>query len=798
MTKFKYMTLLVSLLSIGCQYALGEDKTSDEVVDKGEPQWESYPFQAEVSRMMDIIINSLYTQKEVFLRELISNSADALEKIRYLSVSDGEVLGEGRDLDIRIEFDKDAQTLSLTDTGIGMSKQELINNLGTLAKSGTTNFLEAISSGTDISLIGQFGVGFYSTYLVADKVTVYSKKNDNDQYVWSSTADGKFVISLDPEGPTRVRGTKVVLHLKDDSTNFLSENTLKELTKKFSQFISYPIYLKVEKSVSKEVEDDDVPEDTPEETPEDDTPEDEKKEKKKKMKTVTEKVTEWEQMNTQKAIWLRSKEGITQEEYTEFYKSISKEWTAPLTQTHFSAEGEVDFKAILFCPASAPQDMFDNYYNKKAMIKLFVRRVLVSEEIDDLLPNWLHFIKGVVDSDDLPLNVSREQLQQHKILKVISKKLIKKVLDMFRQLQKESADEEKEITETTEETPEGEEKKEKTGKTKFDTFYKEFGKNLKLGCYEDEANRAKIVKLLRFTTSVSGSRQVGLSEYVERMQPDQDVIYYMSGDSVEKLKTAPHLQMFKKKNVEVVFLTEQMDEPCVQRLTDYEGKKFVSIQKGNVNLGETDDDKKRWKKLKAMYEPLTKWFKDILADKIFKVDLSKRLVSDPCTVVSSEYGYSAQMEKIMKAQSFGDQTQLQFMTMNKIFELNPSHPIVKDLLKKVSNDANDETAKTTGLLLFESSMIAAGFELQNPVDISNAVYKLLSSTLGVDPSEEVTEVDVGPLETETETDDENTEDEDEDEEDNEDMSGKLDELMNQYPTDATQGEEETAGDKDEL
>merc|ERR1712115_250839 len=422
-----------------------------------------HEFQAEVSRLMDIIINSLYTDKQVFLRELISNAADALEKARFHSVQDDSFLGDTQDLEIKVEHDPDAKTISIIDTGVGMSKADLINNLGTVAKSGTTNFLEAMAEGGDANLIGQFGVGFYSAFLVADKVTVTSKCNDDaTQHVWESSADASFTVVEDPRGNTLGRGSRVALHLKEDAHDYLSEDKLKETAKKYSQFIQFPIYVKVKKEVDADAEEDD---DDKEE--DDDEEKDEEEEKKPKKKTVY----EWEQVNTQKAIWLRAKEDVTEEEYNDFYKSISKDYLDPLAYTHFNAEGEIEFKSILFLPKKAPMDMMDNYWTKKSEVKLFVRRVLVAEKFDELLPRYLNFVRGVVDSDDLPLNVSREQLQQNKIMKVISKKLVRKVLELMKKLAKEDDsgeddDEEKEDEDEKEEKKDDEKKDEEEKKDK--------------------------------------------------------------------------------------------------------------------------------------------------------------------------------------------------------------------------------------------------------------------------------------------------------------------------------------------
>merc|ERR1719446_1640340 len=466
---------------------------------------EKHEFQAEVNRLMDIIINSLYTDKQVFLRELISNAADALEKARFHSVQDETFLGDTKDLEIKIEADPEAKTLSFTDTGVGMGKADLINNLGTVAKSGTTNFLEAMAEGGDANLIGQFGVGFYSAFLVADKVTVTSKNNEDDtQHVWESAADASFSIVEDPRGNTLGRGSRVTLHLKEDALDYLSESKLKESVQKFSQFIQYPIYVKVKKEVEVEDDEDDDEDEDKEEEEDVESKEDEEKKEKEKKPVKKQTVYEWEQVNTQKAIWLRSKEDVTDDEYSEFYKTISKDYLEPLAQTHFNAEGEIDFKSILYVPKKAPMDMMDNYWTKKSEVKLYVRRVMVAEKFEDLLPRYLNFIRGVVDSDDLPLNVSREQLQQNKIMKVISKKLVRKILELMKKLAKEGDgddDEEESDEEKSDEEKKEEKKDKKDEESTWLKFWKEFNKNLKMGCYEDDSNRSKLSKLLLFITA---------------------------------------------------------------------------------------------------------------------------------------------------------------------------------------------------------------------------------------------------------------------------------------------------------
>lgn len=469
---------------------------------------------------MDIIINSLYTKKEVFIRELISNASDALDKVRFISVQNPEYLGEFPELEIKIDFDYEHKTISFTDTGIGMTKAELIKNLGTVAKSGTTAFLEAMGKGDSLNLIGQFGVGFYSAFLVANKVVVTSKSNDDEQHVWTSMADAKFFVTKDPRGDTLGRGTRVTLHLKDDAVEYVEQDKIMNLVKKYSEFIQYPIKLFLSKEIRKQVEEDE--EEGAEERSEEEEREEEEAEitdegeseegeaKEKKTKTVTEQVWEWQLINEVKAIWLRDKSEITEEEYQNFYKTITKDHENPLAYTHFSAEGEIEFKAILFIPQSAPYDLFENYYGRSSALKLYVRRVLITEEFEELMPRYLNFIKGVVDSDDLPLNVSREQLQQLKMIKVMSKKLVRKALEMIKQLaegededddedEDEDYDEDEDEDEEDEdhEGDEEEEGEDEDEEDKYTKFWKSFGKNIKLGVIEDQSNRSKLAKLLR-------------------------------------------------------------------------------------------------------------------------------------------------------------------------------------------------------------------------------------------------------------------------------------------------------------
>lgn len=760
-----YLTLVVAEEKKEPETVQAESDFTDEQKEAMAAGGEKHEFQAEVSRLMDIIINSLYTERQVFLRELVSNSADAIEKARFLSTSDLEYLKKNPDLDVKVEFDSDAQTIAITDSGVGMTKADLINNLGTVAKSGTTNFLEAMAAGqTNANLIGQFGVGFYSAFLVADKITVISKHNDDEkQWVWESAADASFSISEDPRGVTLGRGTRVILHMKEDAHEFLNENKLKDILNKYSQFVNYPIFLKVKKEVTDEAE---------EEEDDDDDLEVKDDEEEEGTKKVPEKkfVHEWEQVNNQKPIWLRSREDIEESEYNEFYKSICRDSENPGGYTHFSAEGEIEFRSILYVPKKAPHDMLDNYWTKKTEVKLFVRRVLVSDQFDDLLPRYLNFIRGVVDSDDLPLNVSREQLQQNKIMKLISKKMVRKVLELLKNLAKEE-DGDKDEDEDEEKKEDEKEEKKKDDKTPYLDFYKEYSKNLKLGCQEDDANRSKLSKLLRYVSTKSNRELISLDKYLDNMIENQDNIYYMSGESFDVMEKSPNLQIFEKKGLEVLLFEDTLDEGCIQRLADYEGKKFVSVQKADLKLDESGDEKKRFKKLETMYEPLTKWYKETLTEltdkgalsksgvKVGEVQLSKRLTTAPCTVVSSQFGYTAQQEKMMKAQAFGKNDA--YMAGKKNFELNPNHPVIVDLLEKVKNDPDADATKKSAEMLFQVALVEQGYDLSDPSSLAERVYSLMSKELGVDPNAPLTEVDVP--EDEEEEEEEEKEDKDEEE-----------------------------------
>lgn len=643
---------------------------------------------------MDLIVHSLYSNKEVFLRELVSNASDALDKLRFLGVTEPDLLKAGVDLDIRIQTDKDNGIITITDSGIGMTREELVKCLGTIAESGTAKFLQAIKDNTDggrdSSLIGQFGVGFYSAFLVSDKVVVSTKSPKSDkQYVWEAEANASSYTIREETAPEKLlpRGTRLTLYLKRDDKGFAHPERIQNLVKNYSQFVSFPIYTWQEKGFTKEVEVDADPSASESEG-----------EKKKVTKKVIEKYWDWELANETQPIWLRSPKEVTTAEYNEFYRKTFNEYLDPLSSSHFSTEGEIEFKSILFVPATRKDDLPNQ---KTKNIRLYVKRVFISDDFDgELFPRYLSFVKGVVDSNDLPLNVSREILQESRIVQMMRKRLVRKAFDLILGIS---------LSENKED---------------YERFWENFGKLLKLGCIDDQSNHKRIAPLLRFFSSQSENEYISLDEYVENMKPEQKAIYYIAADSVTGARNAPFLEKLLQKEYEVLYLVDPIDEVALTHLKSYKDKQFVDISKEDLDLGDRNEEKEN--EIKQEFALTCDWMKKKLGDKVASVQISSRLSSSPCVLVSGKFGWSANMERLMKNQSLGEPSSLEFMRARRVFEINPDHPIIRDLSATCKTDPDNLEASRTIDLLYDTALISSGFTPDDPAELGKKIYEMMS------------------------------------------------------------------------
>jgi len=821
---------------------------SNEHIDpsNSEESGDKYEFQAEVASLMDIIINSLYLHKEVFLRELISNASDAMDKIKFLAL-----LNPDKDfgsLEIRISFDETRKTLTILDKGIGMTRNDLIEKLGTVAKSGTTQFLEAIAKGGSINLIGQFGVGFYSCFLAAEKVTVVSKHDDDDQWIWISSAGSHFAVKKDPRGNTLGRGTEIILELKQDAEEFLSQETIKNTVKDYSEFIDYPIYVYMQKDkwVDRPMTEEEILEEEEKEAKKKKT-EEERKRREREEQGITEEeqeirdqdkkeqtesfkkfqeekdhdhdhhhdhdhdhdqeseesseesagktkkdkiqVWEWEQVNARKAIWTIEPKENRVKDYVKLYQTLKRDGSEPLYFLHFHGEGEVEFRAIVFIPDSAPSGMFDNYHKDSSGVRLYVRRVLISNGPKDLIPKYLSFLKGVIHSDDMPLNVSRENLQQQRIMKIISNKLTKKVIDMLIDLSQGKDDwtaerpEKKDYeTDSDDDTLRQELDQEyqillrwssKSGKERYDEFWKHYAKNIKMGVMEDSNNRAKLLKLLKFHSTKSLSTLTNFEEYVERMPANQEFIYYLAGENMDSLKNSPMIQKLDKLGYEVILLDDPLDEFAWTYFKEYGEKQVKNVAKGELDLGIlTAYEERKEVKIKELYQPLCDWWKKVVGKSVDKVTVSRRLVQDPVVISTTENTYTANMYRISKAQTYSNQQKIpDHYLPKKTLEINPAHPTIKKLLQKV--DEPTKQLEDYAWLLYESALVSSGFTVIEDYEFTDRMYGLLRKNMEILPSEPIREPDV-----EIEEDESDQEDEEEDIENLDDEEEAEEEIEN--------------------
>jgi len=750
-------------------------------------------FEAEVNRLMEIIIHSLYTDRDIFLRELISNAADALDKIRFRSLTDKSVLGDTPQLEIKVQVDKENNFLSITDTGVGMTAKELSENLGTVARSGTARFLEAFSAvegDNALSLIGQFGVGFYSSFLVADEVIVISKSNnDTMQHVWSSTADGQFTVAPDPRGVTLGRGTQVILKLKEDAQEYLDTNQVERIVSRYSMFQTHPIKLLDTKTEQKPVVYDELTDEEKEALEDDDdiSVEDEAEDEEKEEFEDVE-VTYWKTINEQKPLWLRPAPSVEDEEYQAFYRGFAKTSEDYLAKVHFKAEGQIEFSSLLFIPKKAPYGLYDNYYTNPSKLSLYVRRVLVADEFEEFLPRYLGFVKGLVDSNDLPLNVNREQLQKNKIMKVISKKLTRKALDMMHKMAEaeEGDDDEDEDEDEFDDLDKSEDAKEEDAEDKDDEeddtptlyseFWEEFGMSVKLGVIEDTKNRKKLMQLLRFKSTRSPDKPISLQSYVDNMPDNQKNIYYISAASMEEAISSPFMERVRAKGFEVLYFVDNLDEYL--NLADYEDFPLQSVTKEGLDLGEGQAAAEWLSEREEQFSSFIDWLRNLYEPKVQKVTLSNRLEDTPMIIPTTKHGQTANMARIMSGQTMTTGAKSSAM---KVVEVNFRHPVIKALKEKVDaleEDEEDKQLEDYANMLYDVALVNSGF-MMTPEEVtlfSSRLQNMVRNGLEVPDDAEIEPLPEFAEDEEEEEDDDDDEDDEEEEEEELEDEGESEEV----------------------
>ena len=721
---------------------------------------ESYAFSADINQLLSLIINAVYSNKDVFLRELISNASDALNKARYQSLTNTEYLDVEPNFEIKISFDRNNKKLIIRDSGIGMTKDELINNLGTIASSGTKKFLESLTN-KELQLIGQFGVGFYSAYLVADKVQVISKHVEDEQYTWESLGDGTFNVHKDETDYGLKRGSILMLHLKDEMIEYLEESSILNLINKHNQFIEFPIYLETQKTrefSTETVQAEDIVNDDPVMESNDTVMEgndavmesndtvmegddavmegddavmktdidteikdmiesnnDEADKalnldnftdadaKVNDLKTV-ETYVEFEQVNKEKPLWNRNPKDVSKEEYENFYKSLTGETDTYLDVVHFHVEGNVEFKGVLYIPKRSPVDLFDGQTKRKGMVKLYSRRVFITDDCEDLLPEYMKFVRGVIETQDIPLNISRETLQHNKILKVIGKNVVKQIIGMCNKLSEDP--------------------------DKFKIFYEQYSKSVKLGIHEDTANRNKLTPFLRYETSKSNGEQVSLDNYIDNMKSEQQIIYYITAESTKSIISSPFLEKLKSKDYEIIFMTDPLDEYITQQVKDYNDKKLSCITKENIEFNDTEVEKKEFEKSKVEYKNVCDYIKSTLDNEVEKVVISNKLDSSPCILSTSDFGWTANMQRILKAQTF-NKNEMSYMMGSKILEINPNNKIIQKIKHRLDLELIDTQLSELVTVLYNLTLQSSGFTLDNPSKFNNSVLNLIDDKLNM-------------------------------------------------------------------